>query len=323
MPITTRPPTPTNITLTNLQICNACPDQGNGTIELASAQNVTITNNRLGPVCCGLLPDGTEGSSPAELIIGNRANTPVSTNINIANNLFMGEIRLSSLFWPTAALGPAPQGDCNSCHTDAVHVLGGKNLSFVNNIFYNSQTSVLFLEDVNGQFTNITIVGNYLDSLGACGLCVHARATRGNWLVAFNTSNAGMGFSGTDFPSDARVQLIGNYGPLGNKGADLNSNRCSVGAPTLAYQYNVWTNDGGASNMACGTGDAVIASLLVTHRGNWAASPPDNGVNYDLGPATAADDRVPASTCTSVTSVDLHGTSRGSNGKCDAGADER
>ena len=101
---------PDNITLTNLQICNACPDQGNGTIELASAQNVTITNNRLGPVCCGLLPDGTEGSSPAELIIGNRANTPVSTNVNIANNLFMGEIRLSSLFWPTAALGPAPQG---------------------------------------------------------------------------------------------------------------------------------------------------------------------------------------------------------------------
>ena len=205
-----------------------------------------------------------------------------------------------------------------------MHALGGKNLSFVNNVFYNSQTSVLFLEDVNGQFTNITIVGNYLDSLGACGLCVNARATRGNWLVAFNTSNAGMGFSGTDFPSDARVQLIGNYGPLGNKGADLNSNRCSVGAPTLAYQYNVWTNDGGASNVACGTGDAVIASLLVIPPRKLgrvaAATTASTTTSARRRRRTTAS---PPSTCTSVTSVDLHGTSRGSNGKCDAGADER
>jgi hypothetical protein len=310
-----------HITLTNLVVAAGAPDPGGGTIEMGSAQNVTVDHNIVGPVCCGLLANGQDGSSPTELMIGMRPGYAPSTNVTVSSNLFQGEARFGSKYWPTS-LGPPPQGDCNSCHTDAAHILGGKNLWITNNEFYNSQTQVLFFDETQGSFTNVTVVGNYLDSLGSCSFCISASATHGNFLIAFNTANAGVGFSGTDFPSDASVQMTGNYGPNGNKGNDTNPNGCSNTA-VIKYSYNAWTDDGGATNVPCGPGDIVVPALVVAHRADWSSSPPDNGVIYDLPNAGMPEiNLVPPGICTPITTVDLHGTPRPTGTNCEAGAFE-
>jgi len=305
---------PSNITLTNLIVANGAPDEGNGTIELTSAQNFTLSNSIVGPICCGLV-NGQDSASPAELLIGSRAGLQVSNHVNIDNNVFLGETHLPGQYWP-AVLGPAPQGTCNSCHTDAVHVVAGNDLNFYDNKFYNSQTQALFFESIQNPVTNVTIVGNYIDSLAGCGVCLNAGdGGGGKWLVAFNTSNAGLGFYGSSgFPAGSSLTYIGNYGPLPSTGCSYSASNV-----TVSYSYDVWT-----SGDKCASTDKAGA-FDVLHAGDWASHPPDNGVNYDLAAGSPAIAFVPASICTALTTTDLHGKPRPNPSHlsfCDAGADE-
>jgi hypothetical protein len=264
----------------------------------------------------------------------------MTTNLTVTNSVFQGETRLGTMYWPTSVYGPPPQSDCtdtNACHSDCVHMTGIDGFTFAHNIMYNCQTQALFLENQNGGYSrNGTVVDNYLGSLGSCSFCAggstgQVNTTRGTWLVAFNTGNAGIGFHGpSTIQAGTSITFVGNYGPLGNSGDDTNPDGCGF-APagtTVAYQYNVWTNDGGATNSPCGTGDTVTPMLTVAHVGNWNARPPDNGTNYDLNGThgtNPADDRVPAALCTTITTRDVHGNVRPSAGGafCDAGANER
>ena len=190
---------PSFITLTNLVVANAAPDPGGGTIEIASALHFTLSNSIVGPVCCGWR--GSASDDVAEMVIGNRLNMQVSDHVLVSGNVFQGEAHTAS-YWP-ASLGPIPQPDDPGPHTDAVHAVGGSNLTFTNNKFYNSQTQALFFESIQGSVTNVTVVGNYIDSLAGCGVCLNTGGGGGgNWLIAFNTSNVGFGFgAGTYQPA--------------------------------------------------------------------------------------------------------------------------
>jgi uncharacterized cupredoxin-like copper-binding protein len=326
---------PDHITLTYLQLEVGSPDPGNGAINSASPTNLTISQDRIGPLCCGNpcpsatdchgVFDPTLSASTYEILIGHhvgeRSNEQIkdAVNLTITANDLEGETHLASL-WPAAAYGPPPQDDCGPCHGDGVAITSAQRLVFTYNRMMHSGSQGLFLEYdcCGGNSRDATIVGNYLDSLGSCSWCTAASTAHGSWLIAFNTSNAGAGFQGTDFPADFSAQLVGNYG-LAMKGNDGNPNGCSDKA-FLHYSYNVWTNDGGASNQPCGPGDIVVPTLTVVHRGDW----PDNATNFDLPAArTPTDELVPASMCTPITTFDLHGTTRPSATNCEAGAYER
>jgi hypothetical protein len=328
-----------HITLMNLRVCNACPDPGNGTIELAATTNFTLSDNVIGPVCCGLDSNNNPSASPTELLIGNRDGFTVAADGLIEDNEFLGETRCGVAdaatscpqgLWPTSALGAPPQSNCNtSCHGDAVHDMGDNNTAYINNVFYDAQAQGIFLEAAHGPISNMTLVGNMVDSLAACGICAASGTSYGHWVIAFNTTDAGIGFQ--EIPDGAGVlwqpgfsaDIVGNIGPQGNKGTNTDPNGCSD-TTYLHYSYNLWVNGGGSNFAPCGTGDVVpgwtALSQIVVNSGDWNSSPPDNSTNYDLRAATAAANLVPAVTCNSYTTSDLHATPRPSSGFCDAGA---
>jgi hypothetical protein len=54
-----------------------------------------------------------------------------------------------------------------------------------------------------------------------------------------------------------------------------------------------------------------------------ASDAPAVGVDLHLGSTGIADNFVPASSCTPITTSDMDGQTRPAGSKCDAGADER
>jgi hypothetical protein len=205
-----------HVKLTNLIVCNACPDPGSGTVEIDNATNFILSNSQIGPICCGLDHQGNPAGSPTELLIGPRSGFPNPSRGLIIGNVFLGETRCgksdaatscSPGFWPTSALGAAPQNNCDtSCHGDAVHDEGSTDTSYINNIFRNSQAQAIFLEGAtSGIESNITLVGNEIDSLASCGICASTEVVRGQWTIAFNTVYPGLGFDDPD-AGNAAVQ---------------------------------------------------------------------------------------------------------------------
>jgi len=311
------PTYPSHITLENLIVAYDAPDDAQGTIGIDAGQYITIDNDQIGPICCGLLPNGSVGGSPTEIGVGNRDGYAVSDHIVIENNQLLGETYMGSTDWP-ASLGPPPQPDCtdtDACHADAIHITGGTNFTITGNKIYNSRAQSLFFEPIHGELggTNL-IANNYLDTLNVkCSVCINGGGdgVNGTWNFAFNTGNSGLGFDGGG-SYNATATFVGNYAS--------NSGCSNYSGLALFFLYNVWTNG------ACGATDyAGSPALVVAHLGDWGSNPPDNGVNYDLAAGAPAIGFVPAAICTSYVSADLHGQTRPNPAHvsvCDAGADE-
>jgi hypothetical protein len=198
-----------HVKLKNLVICDACPDPGGGTVEFDNATNFTLSDSQIGPICCGLDSSGTPGASPTELLIGPRAGFPNPDHGLIVGNMFLGATRCgtynvasscTSELWPTSALGPAPQNDCDtSCHADAVHDDGDSNTRYVDNVFRNSEAQGLFMEGAtSGVESDMTFVGKEIDSLAACGICAPTQVVHGHWTIAFNTVYPSIGLADPD-----------------------------------------------------------------------------------------------------------------------------
>ena len=310
------PTYPSHITLRNLIVDHDAPDSAQGTIGIDAGQYVTIDNVQIGPICCGLYPDGSVAGSPTEIGVGNRSGYAVSDHVTIENSQLLGETYVGSTDWPSV-LGQPPQADCgdtNACHADAVHIVGGTNFTITGNKMYDSRAQTLFFEPIQGSLggTNL-IANNYFDTFnkGACAICVNGggAGVGGIWNIYFNTGGAddGMGPDGPSY-SGATFNFVGNYGS--------SSNCPSYSGATVNYSYNVWT--GGP----CGATDKSGA-FSVLDAGNWATN--DDNTNFDLAAGSPAIGRVPVAVCTTYVTSDLHGAPRPNathTASCDAGADE-
>jgi hypothetical protein len=301
---------------------NGCCD-----VSLHAIDGWKIVNNTIGPSCCGKLYN----SSPVGLRIGKPSSTaPNSNNVLIDNNLLQNVVRNCS-YWPTSGFGFCPDTTCISsgCHSDGIHIWGLQNSTISRNRIYNAEVAGIFLEQANLSLNkNISIVSNAVRTVGgSSGIYVKANGSNaigGTWNIAFNSVVGLIMVPGTGFTGVAAgtvINLIGNAGSLLVANSSGNNAGCTGAAAglKLTYSYNVWNNIGGATVGPCGSTDVAGATSFV----NTAAAP-QVGVDLHLAAATqSADNRVPSTNCTAVTTKDFDGQTRPMGTKCDAGADER
>jgi hypothetical protein len=289
-----------------------------------------ITNNTIGPTCCGYNAGGTSGNSPVGINIGKPSTTaPNANNVTISNNLIQYVMR-DTQYWPTSQFGPAPDQTCTNargCHIDGIHIWGLTNSTISYNRLYGVECQGIFLEPTNGSLnSNVNIIGNAIsDVVGGCsnkGIYVNANGstttTSGTWNIAFNSGNSQLiltnGCGGC--AAGTVWNLTGNAMTLFVTNASGNNAGCQVPGTTINYSYNVWGS--GGTGQACGANDIVSSVAFVN-----AADPPSAGIDLHLGATGAADNFVPSAVCTAITTTDMDGQARSAGARCDAGADER
>jgi hypothetical protein len=328
-----------HITITNFVVCHDCPDPG-GTFDVSftADTNVTISNNQIGPTCCGMTCNPTCASSTTPnasptLIGGGGGGEGDARNITITGNTLYGVTDDANGEWSTAALGPAPQNACtnnNYCHDDCVHLNSGLvNLVVTDNAMYNCHAQGIFIEDDEGDgiVNGVTIENNYVDSpsaaIGALLNPAPDTGAQGTWIFAFNTTNSQIGMSRTGTGPGFSLWVIGNYGDYGFHDDNGNNTGCGWTPQngSLTMNDNAWYGTGPGGNTPCGANDVSTGSALgVVDANDWGQN--DLGTNFDLSGNSIASDLVPTAVCRNYVTADIHGNPRPSTGSCDAGAFE-
>jgi parallel beta-helix repeat protein len=290
-------------------------------ILLHAAQNVTISNNTIGPTCCG----ADVPSSPEGIRIGKPSSaaadcTTEACNITITNNL-MQFISDNATHWPVSGFGSAPEATCaNSslCHQDAIHIWGCELCHINYNRLYGNACTGIFLEGTSGStMSSMEMIGNAITAManqcnGGVGVNFVGSGWSGTWNIKFNSfgSQLNMVFNTS---STFTLNLIGNYGALYTQRATGGNAGCTGAFPatvTAVYRYNAWTN-----GFNCDGTDAIGATPSWF---SYAAAP---AVGQDMhlngGPAV---DFVPAAVTGGCPATDFDGDIPGS--PCNAGADQ-
>jgi hypothetical protein len=330
-----------HITITNFIICYKCPEPGGAfTLGFTADTNVLISNNQIGPACCGTTCDPTCSTATAPnasptLIGGGGGGEGDAQNITFTGNTLLGVTdNASGTVWP-AALGPPPQHACsnnNYCHDDCAHFNSGLiNLVVINNVMYNCYAQGIFIEDDEGDhiLNGVTIVNNYVGGgnagIGALLNAAPDAGAQGAWIFAFNTSELGVGMSRVGTGPGFSLTVIGNYGIYGFHDDGGNSVGCAwvPANGTFTIDYNAWYTSNSGNSAPCGSHDVSTSqtNLNVVDPRAWPSN--DLNTNFDLnGTGTIANRVVPASVCSTYVMTDIHGKPRPTAYACDAGADQ-
>ncbi len=170
-----------------------------------------------------------------------------------------GEIRLSSRTGRRQNSVPRRKADCNSCHTDAVHAFGGKNLRSTTTSSTTHRPRSCSSRHVNGQLHKLRNRRQLSRFSRLLRLLSAARATQETGLSRLIRRTQAWASRAPDFPSDARVQFDRQLRSARQQAMPTWTRTVAASVRRrLTYQYNVWTNDGGAEQRPCGTGDVVI-----------------------------------------------------------------
>ena len=222
----------------------------------------TVSYSQLGPICCGNTCDptcetSTTAGSGSPVVYApqgtNLANPGARTGRYVAfvHNTVLGETHLPDTYWPTADLGPAPQGTCSACHTDCAQITVQDHIIIDYNYFYNCQTQSMFFDSTGGGWDSGEVIGNFSNATGSGGISFlgNGGILSGNWIFAFNTTNAALGASGNSAADAGNPTLtyIGNYGPFswsenGQNHEDCASWVAATPGVTVNASYNVVTN---------------------------------------------------------------------------------
>ncbi|HET9721634.1 MAG TPA: choice-of-anchor Q domain-containing protein, partial [Candidatus Saccharimonadales bacterium] len=150
-----------NITLENFHIWHTEASYGNGganDLFGAVADNLTVRNVEIGPICCNA--SGIDIGRPAAAS-------------RDAQNIVLDHLNVHDVVNSCSLLPVADQPTCSdtydsSHHVDGLHIWGADGLQITNSKWLNSSGQVLYLEGVNGgQFNNTLIENNMIASTGA------------------------------------------------------------------------------------------------------------------------------------------------------------
>jgi hypothetical protein len=286
-------------------------------ILVKSAQDWVISNNTIGPVCCGTGTDSPEGIRIV----------PQSNNVTISNNLIQYVSRDCG-YWPSSGWGSCPGTTCNpACHTDGIHIWGLTNGHIIGNRIYADDCQGIYIEHPGNETLGpIDVIDNAVgplaESCGSAGIKIHAdnATVQGTWTIAFNSGAEALEIGSFSGCSPCTFNLIGNYMPLFTLDSGGNDAGCNPPNVAVNYSYNVWTFVNGGTNTACGSHDIYTGAggSFVNSTGA-----PNLGVDLHTTGSVSADNYVPTGICTPVAPADFDGQVRPIGAACDAGADER
>lgn len=203
----------------------------------------------------------------------------------------------------------------NGCATDETQIVDTAATSGTFTLTYGGQTTAA----INYNDSASTVQGDLtaLSSIGSGNMKVAEPAKNG---MGQPTGEFSLTFVGSLGNTNV-AQVTGNGSGLVGGTLSIATTSQGGGASPFTYIDDVW------SNASC-SGDQASSALNLVNIGDWSSSPSDNTTNYNLAGTNgtnAADDVVPTATCTSYTTVDVHGNTRPAPGQsaCDAGGAER
>ena len=311
-----------NVALKGLDLCVDAYIDGI-CVDLHSVRNWTISNNTIGPMCCGVGAGDVVG-----IRVAITAGQPKNSDVTIRGNLIRGILRYCN-YWPSSVHGPCPGKTASAVHVDGIQMWGTSNVTIDRNRLYNVSVQGIFVSSAAGIGSNdkLTITNNLIGlspdtSERAIELKLDTSSSlTGRNTIAFNTTPDRIELDGlatqTGNPS---VDIVGNVAQVYTASSPPDGpGYCfrGVSGVTLTYRYNVETGSVGP----CGSTDVRRGVPLAN-----TSLLPATTMDLHLGGArgsTVADNLVPPATCAAYASRDVDGAVRPADTNCDAGGDER
>jgi hypothetical protein len=246
-----------NVALKGLDLCVDAYIDGI-CVDLHSVRNWTISNNTIGPMCCGVGAGDVVG-----IRVAITAGQPKNSDVTIRGNLIRGILRYCN-YWPSSVHGPCPGKTAPAVHVDGIQMWGTSNVTIDRNRLYNVSVQGIFVSSAAGIGSNdkLTITNNLIGlspdtSERAIELKLDTSSSlTGRNTIAFNTTPDRIELDGlatqTGNPS---VDIVGNVAQVYTASSPPDGpGYCfrGVSGVTLTYRYNVEIGSVGP----CGSTDA-------------------------------------------------------------------